>query len=433
VSPARSPAPAWRPTWTARRAGTLLVLTGSAALVLGRPVLALLVLPLAVGVATAWASRTGELSPAMRVETPALAEQGGVSEAAVTLTGVRHSDLAVVRLPASRGEGQVIVVGSASGDGGDLRLTVPIDTAAWGRHQLGGGALRLATADGMYASQLVAAPEVGIRVLPPVRPLPAAELPARTTGQVGAHRTRRPGDGSELLDVREFRIGDRIRRIDWRVSARREELHVRHTAIDSDADLVICVDTRFDLGPQVSGWADRTRWAQGQERACLETSITAALTLAGTYLRLGDRVGLVDLTVPYRGVPPGSGVRQLMRIRWQLAGVVPDSQLRRRRFDGGSLPTGAVVVVLSPFVDDQIDEVMGALARMRRDVIAVDVLPSPLELPSDRAELAAARLILAERRERLELLRRRGVVVTPWDPALLGQLLRRRQRARRWP
>ena len=103
-----------------------------------------------------------------------------------------------------------------------------------------------------------------------------------------------------------------------------------------------------------------------------------------------------------------------MRIRWHLAGIVPDPQLRRRRFDEGTVPAGATVVVLSPFVDSQIDPLMGTLARTHREVLAVDVLPAPLTMPTDRAELVAAR-----------------VVVTRWDLALIGVLMRRRQRMRR--
>lgn len=433
TSAAIPPAHPWRPTWTARRAVTLLVVGGAAALVLGRPTLALLVLPLAVGAAAAWAGRTGEANPRIRVDVPRLADQDAGGTAVVSIAGLEPAQLAMVRLPRSGELGPTIVLGTDASGAGALRLAVHVKTAGWGMHQFGVGALQLATADGMYASDLVTAHAAPTRVLPRVQPVPAAELPARTAGQVGAHRTRRPGDGSELLDVREFRPGDRIRRIDWRVSARRDVLHVRHTAIDSDADLVICLDTRFNLGTHMSSWADRAAWAPEHRQGSLGTSITAAVALAGAYLRLGDRVGLVDLTVPHRGFPPGTGVRQLMRIRWQLAGIVPDNQLRRRRFDEGSIPPGAVVVVLSSFVDEQIDAVVGSLARARRDLVAIDVLPTPLELPADRTEQAAARLILAERHERLELLRRRGVLVTPWDPALIGLLLRRRQRARRWP
>jgi hypothetical protein len=64
-------------------------------------------------------------------------------------------------------------------------------------------------------------------------------------------------------------------------------------------------------------------------------------------------------------------------------------------------------------------------------VLAIDVLPDALRMPTDRAELAAARLVLAERTQRLAALASRGVLVTRWDPGLIGLLMRRRQRLRR--
>lgn len=420
----------WLRTWAFRRAITLFVVAAALALVTGRPDVALVVLPLAAGVGSAWGTRRGDdPRPAMRVTTPQLAEQNAPAGASIEISGAEQAELTVVRMPTGVGTGTAIVLGRQPGAA--QRVTVPIDTSDWGVREFGMAAMRIATADGMYASPVITTHTGPTRVLPVVRPVPATELPARAAGQVGAHRTRRPGDGSELLDVREFRPGDRMRRIDWRVSARRGTLHVRHTAIEADADLVICLDSRFDLGADAAAWSERRIWEPGEPRGCLATSITAAVALAATYLRLGDRVGLVDLSLPYRVVPPATGVRQLMRIRWQLAGVVPDDQLRRRVFDEGSLPKGAVTVVFSPFVDEQIDRVMGSLARTGRDIVAVDVLPEPVQLPRGRGERLAARMLIAERRERLHALRRRGVLVARWDPALIGLLMRRRLRARR--
>lgn len=420
----------WRPTWALRRAAALLIVPVGAGLILGRPSLAMLALPLAVGTAMSWASRTGSPSPGLRVETPAMVGQGGTASAEVELTGLDHAQLATVRLPRGIGSpaAPLIVLGT---DQAGHRLDVPVDTSVWGVHQFGPAGLRVAAADGLLASELIAARVPAMRVLPAVQTIPAPELPARAAGQVGAHRTRRPGDGSELLDIREFRPGDRIRRIDWRVSARRDTLHVRRTAIDSDADLVICLDTRFDLGADVGSWSTSTSRSPADRRASLATTVSAAAALAGTYLRLGDRVGLVDLSVPQRGVPPGTGYRQLMRIRWQLAGVTPESYLGRRELRDAMLPAGAVVVVLSPFVDAQVDVMVASMVRTGRDVIGVDVLPDPVLTDADRQVQVATRLLMAERHERLAALRRRGVLVTSWDPALIGLLMRRRQRARR--
>ena len=46
-------------------------------------------------------------------------------------------------------------------------------------------------------------------------PVPAGPLPPRSSGLVGVHRSPRPGDGTELRDIRAFQPGDRLRRVDW--------------------------------------------------------------------------------------------------------------------------------------------------------------------------------------------------------------------------
>lgn len=422
------PAPGWQPTWAMRRVVLLFVVSAGMTLVFGRPAIALIVLPMAVGTALAVAGRQEEPRPRLRVEMPSMAEVDGQAAALISVSGLEAAEIVVLRLPHGIGPPRAPYVVLAA-DSPDQQLTVTVDTSRWGMRDFGAAGARVAMADGLFSTPVVIAHTAPVRILPPVRTVDVPELPARSAGQVGAHRTRRPGDGSELLDVREFRPGDRVRRIDWRVSARRGVLHVRHTAIDADADLVICLDTRYDLTSDVMSWHDRSSGA-GQGGS-LGVAIGAAASLAASYLRLGDRVGLVDLAVPYRGVQPGTGVRQLMRIRWQLAGIVPDAQLRRRTFDEGSVPRGAAVVVLSSYIDGQIDPLVGTLARTHRDVLAIDVLPDTLTMPADRAELAAARLVLAERADRLAALARRGVLVTRWDPGLIGLLMRRRQRLRR--
>lgn len=419
----------WQSTWALRRAVLLFVVTAGVVLVFGRPALALMLLPVAVGTALAWVDQQGSPRPSLRVEMPGMAEVGSPGSAVISIGGVGSAEMAVLRLPSGLGSWKAPYLVLAA-DTPDQQLAVTVDTSRWGVRDYGSAGLRVASADGLFATPVVITSTAPVRVLPPAPAVDVPELSARSAGQVGAHRTRRPGDGSELLDVREFRPGDRIRRIDWRVSARRGTLHVRHTAIDADADLVICIDTRYDLTADVMRWHERPSETD-RVGGSLGTAIRAATVLAASYLRLGDRVGLVDLAVPYRGVRPGTGVRQLMRIRWHLAGIAPDPQLRRRRFDEGSVPAGATVVVLSPYIDDQVDPLVGTLARTHRDVLAVDVLPAPLAMPTDRAELAAARLVLAEREERLAALTRRGVLVSRWDPALIGVLMRHRQRMRR--
>lgn len=421
-----SPAPRWLPTWSLHRVAALVLFGVGFALVTGRPDLALLVLPVGAGAAWSWAGRAPAQNPIVASHVPGLADQRSPVRATIALGGIRGTQALVVQLPQHL-RGELPAQAVLAPDPAPRRFTLPVDTAQWGRHDLGRVSMRTMTADGLLVSPHARSRVGDVRVLPVATTLPTPELPARAAGRVGAHRTRRPGDGSELLDIREFRAGDRIRRIDWRVSARQGRLHVRHTAIDADADLVLCLDTRWEVGPDLAGEApddaDTSQWS-------LATSVAAAASLAQAYLRLGDRVAMVDLNLPARSVPPGTGPRHLLRLRWQLAGLAPDRNLRSRVAPAHLVPRGAVTIVLSPFLDPQIDGLVAALARRQRDVVAVDVLPVPI-LPTARHLRASTRLILAERDQRLAQLARHGVLVTPWDPALLGLLLRRRMHLQR--
>ena len=71
-------------------------------------------------------------------------------------------------------------------------------------------------------------------VLPSPSPLRDVPLPIRLRGLTGAHGSRRPGEGGDLRDVHLFHPGDRLRRIDWRVTAHRSPgLGVSDSAYES--------------------------------------------------------------------------------------------------------------------------------------------------------------------------------------------------------
>jgi uncharacterized protein (DUF58 family) len=309
---------------------------------------------------------------------------------------------------------------------GRYRLTCKRGTDSWGD----GVVLR---ADHLLASQdclMVYGPVVGQAttqmVLPPVDPLPAGPLPPRAAGLVGAHRSRRAGDSTDLRDIRPFAPGDRLRRVDWRVSLRSGfphsgALHVRERHADADADVVLALDTRVDVGASIADWvlSEGRATGSGQPGAhisSLDTAIRAAASLGASYLRQGDRVGLADLGRPQLYLPPGGGSRQLLRLRHRLvlcaraAGWSPRPVLERRL-----VPTGAVVAVLSPFLDDAVAALAVVAARRGNLVIAVDVLPTPLvpDLEGIWGDAVLA-LIRAERRARLDALASHGVPVVPW-------------------
>ncbi|MEO6087328.1 MAG: DUF58 domain-containing protein [Umezawaea sp.] len=323
------------------------------------------------------------------------------------------TELLAVRLPAPGTAGDLGPVHLLPATAGPI--VVKLRREAWGD----GVDLR---ADHLFASPdalLVHGPTVGVErgrvVLPPVDALPAGLLPARAAGLVGVHRTRRPGDSTELRDIRAFQPGDRLRRIDWRVSLRSPTLHVREHHAEADADIILAVDTRVDVGRTVADWSTGHLGRTSRPGGSLDTAVRAAASLAAGYLHQGDRVGLADLGRPQLGARPGTGRRQLLRLRNQLvvcarsAGWASRPVLHR-------IPHGALVVVLSPFLDDHVVEVAIQAARRGSLVLAVDVLPTDLEPDTETPWGAgAARIIVLEQGTRLAAMKQHGIAVVPWD------------------
>lgn len=294
-----------------------------------------------------------------------------------------------------------------------------------------------ASHDGLYVYGPVVGESARHTVLPPVEALPPGPLPPRAAGLVGAHRSARPGDGTELRDIRPFRPGDRLRRIDWRVSLRAEaagtrSLHVREHHAEADADLLLALDTRLDVGPLVGEWNTAPTDAQVRPGGSLDLGVRAVSTLAATFLRHGDRVGLIDLGHPRAGVHLGSGHRQLQRIRHQLVHATRGSTVEDPVLNHALVPKGATLVVLSPFLDDRLVEQTTRLARTGRLVVAVDLLPADLTpdatTPWGDAVLAVLR---AEHRLRRNALTAHGVLVRTWSTsAEIATLLRAARRRR---
>lgn len=245
----------------------------------------------------------------------------------------------------------------------------------------------------------------------PIRSLP---LPARLLGLTGQHVSARPGDGGEFRDVDRYRAGDRLRRIDWKATARRAqrpgELYVRRTTATSDAAVDLVLDARDDLPGEVADWA--ASYPRPGLRS-LDIAREAAVSLAAAYAGMADRVGFDDLADAARALPPRAGARHrqavLRAIETTAARGSVTDRIRVPR-----LAPGALVYVLSTFLDDQPVRLALAWRAAGHRVIAVDVLP-PLtmeELPA--RERIALRLVLAEREARFERLRVSGAERLVW-------------------
>ncbi|MCZ7473280.1 MULTISPECIES: DUF58 domain-containing protein [unclassified Micromonospora] len=430
----------WAPTWALGRAVLLTGVLLVAAVLLGRIDLVVLATPFALGTAYALRRRPAGL-PELELgvgDTHLVEGAPLAATVAVANPDLIGYDLAVVRTRMSRwlrveqvgfggagldvsrsgGADRPFVTSVPPGSAVDLELT---GTALrWGRHPIGPAGVRVAAADGLLVSRAVITDPIRARVYPRTEPFDAVEAMPRAAGLVGAHRSRRPGEGGELAGVRVFAPGDRLRRIDWRVSLRARQLHVAATLSDRDAEVVVLLDVLAEAGR--SGGVNGTA-------SVLDTTVRAAAAIAEHYLHRGDRVSMLEYGPAARRLRPATGRRQYLTVLEWLLDVQAESSPHEpydQVFGPQVLSSDALVVVLTPLLDERSAQMLARLARGGRFVVAVDTLPAELPMPKERgwAEVAY-RLWRLDRDTMIGQLREHGVPVVRWAGAgSLDEVLR---------
>ncbi|WP_433390089.1 DUF58 domain-containing protein [Micromonospora sp. KLBMP9576] len=444
-TPPPGPSTGWVPTWALGRAVLLTGLLLIAGVLLGRVDLIVLAVPFALGTAYALRRRPTALPQVwISADEGRLVEGSGLTgTVTVGNPDLVDYDVAAVRSRVSpwlRVE-RVTIAGAttASGAGSGVAPSVaerPFVTAVptgeavdleltgtalrWGRHQIGPAGARVAAAQGLLLSRAVVTEPFQLRVYPRTEPFDAVEAMPRAAGLVGAHHSRRPGEGGELAGVRVFAPGDRLRRIDWRVSLRARQLHVAATLSDRDAEVVVLLDVLAEAGRSggVSGAA-----------SVLDTTVRAAAAIAEHYLHRGDRVSMLEYGPAARRLRPAAGRRQYLTVLEWLLEVRAESSPHEpydQVFGPQLLSADALVVVLTPLLDERSAQMLARLARSGRFVVAVDTLPADLAPPKDRgwAEVAY-RLWRLDRETMIGQLREHGVPVVRWAGAgSLDEVLR---------
>jgi len=290
----------------------------------------------------------------------------------------------------------------------------------WGGRLVGDVRMRARDRLGLFTYREEERHLLPLRVYPPPEELRRLVRPAETQAFIGNEVSRLKGEGIEFADIRAFVPGDRVRRINWRASAKRGQLHVNEMRPERNADVVVFLDTFTDLRHPPEGLRIPAAFVAPERESSLELAVRAAAALVGLYLRRRDRVGLVGFGGTLRWLRPAMGERQLYRLvdalidtevvlsyAWKGLEVIP------RR----TLPPRALVIALSPLVDERTVSALFDLRSRGYDLAIVEVAAMAFVQPGRReAEKLAYRLWGMER----EALRARflemGVAVTAWQP-----------------
>jgi uncharacterized protein (DUF58 family) len=210
------------------------------------------------------------------------------------------------------------------------------------------------------------------RISPALRVhLRGLRLQARRAGGegLGLHTSRSRGAGLEFAEYRAYEPGDELRRIDWKLYARSDRYFVRDAERDSPLIAWVILDASASMR---QGDAARPAWTR------LEAAKTFAACVIELALRQGDRYGLLALggAAPLF-IPAAAGTRQRDRCLLELERLAPgEGALVIDAPDvlWERIPPQALVVLLSDFYDEAIENLALRLASARREVVTLQLL-----------------------------------------------------------
>jgi uncharacterized protein (DUF58 family) len=377
-----------------------------AALVLGRPELAVLAAPFALvlflGLALAQ-------PPDVRVffdldrERQVEGEEANVSVELRTERPVPRLEVLLALPDGLEPEGpnpQLLALGHDE----SRELELPLRCEHWGAFLVGLVYTRVQDRFGMFAWESSYDLRRPLKVYPRGEALRKLLRPLRTLSFAGSQTTATRGDGIEFADLRPFAPGDRIRRINWRATARRGEPWVNVTHPERATDVVIFLDTFAE--------------ARSGGTSTLDLAVEAAGSLAAHYIRTKDRVGLIAFGGILNWLTVSGGVVQLYRVldslldseiflsyAWKEIEVLP------RR----SLPPHALVLAVTPLLDERSVRALIDLRARGFDLAVVEISPvSFVEPGTSELDQLAYRLWLMRRDALRASYLRAGVPVVEW-------------------
>lgn len=180
-----------------------------------------------------------------------------------------------------------------------------------GKRSLGGITVRYALPLGLLSRQERIELPKDVDVYPDVHAARALEMlrrQGREDARLGSLRVR--GGDTEFERLRPYQRGDEMKHVDWRASARRDDLVARQYQAESNQNVVFALDIGRGMRGESSGLTS------------VDHALAAALLTADVALRGGDRAGLLTFDDRPRSFlrPTGgrSGGRKLTRAVYAL-------------------------------------------------------------------------------------------------------------------
>lgn len=189
----------------------------------------------------------------------------------------------------------------------------------------------------------------------------------------GDHRGLLPGPGRTPGEARPYLPGDDVRRIDWNVTARTQNVYVRDTEADHELETTLVVDVSRSMS---FGTAVGTK---------AEVAMAVAAVYGFASVGGGNRVGGLIVGEPLRRIPARSGRSHLYSVLGAVSKAAGSVQMDLNTgltAAARSKSRRGLVVVISDFLDpSDWQRPLRMLAHRHEVVAAVISDPRELNLP----------------------------------------------------
>lgn len=190
----------------------------------------------------------------------------------------------------------------------------------------------------------------------------------------GEYHSSFKGRGMTFSEVRAYQFGDDVRNIDWNVTAKTSQPHVKVFEEERELTMMLAVDIS---GSQFFGTGEATK-------RDIVTEICA--TLAFSAMGNNDKIGLMLFSDQVElFIPPGKGRMHVLRIIRELIEFEPSS--RRTDLSGameylfGVLKKKAIVFLVSDFIDASYRDALTVMAR-KHDMTGIRIYdPAEQDIP----------------------------------------------------
>ncbi|HEU4753317.1 MAG TPA: DUF58 domain-containing protein [Armatimonadota bacterium] len=300
--------------------------------------------------------------------------------------------------------------------------TYHVTPNARGRFRFGDFFLRVEQYPGFALRQLRLPGGEEVRIYPDMREVTKYELMARRSrlADLGIHRSRLIGRGTEFERIREYTPDDEYRHVDWKATARRHRPMSRVYEVERSQNVFIVLDA----GRMMAGRIGKL--------SKLDYAINAALMLAHVALKSGDRVGLMIVSDDVDAyLPLGKGQEQFNQCVELLYGV--EARLCHVDYRGAleqiavRCKRRSLVVFFTDLVDEETSAELVTYMRLLRPVhlplcvtlqdnAVVAASRRPSETVPQMYQRTVALDLLGERRRVLDSLQRLGSLVLDSAP-----------------